>query len=296
MKFRSTPNLLFRYLLSYISPSLAVRFLFLFHHRRLLHLDNPRTLDEKIQWLKINYYKDNELIKKCADKYAVREYIRECGLEHILIPLIGTYKSAGEVDWNALPERFVLKWNFGNGGNVICADKSALDIAKSTKDLNKFQKLKAHLISAEPQYDVKKVLLCEEYIGSENGDAPVDYKIYCFNGCAKFVLCCYGRGETGHPAFYIFNRNWELQRLNKQGLHAPDGFTMPKPDGMEKLFEYAEILSKPFPFVRADFYLVNGKPYFGELTFSPAGGFDTGRLPSSDLLYGDMVELPELNK
>ncbi|MBO4381668.1 MAG: hypothetical protein J5799_01880, partial [Bacteroidales bacterium] len=86
----------------------------------------------------------------------------------------------------------------------------------------------------------------------------------------------------------------ELQRLNKQGKEAPEGFTLPKPDGIDQLFDYAETLSKPFPFVRADFYLENGKTYFGELTFTPSGGFDRGRLPETDLLFGQMIQLPNL--
>lgn len=294
MKFRSTPNLLFRYLLCSISPKLAVKFLFFFYHKRKLNLRTPQTLDEKIQWMKLNYYKDNELIYQCADKFMVRDYIKKCGLEHILVPLVGTYDSVDNIEWEKLPEKFVLKWNFGNGGNVVCKNKKTLDIKSCINDLKKFHRLKFHLIAAEPQYNVRKRLLCEEYIGGIDGEPPVDYKIYCFNGEAKFVLCCHGRGNQVHPTFYIFNRKWELQRLNKQGLLAPKDFSMPKPDGLDDLFRYAEILSKPFPFVRADFYLKDGKGYFGELTFTPAGGFDTGRLPSSDLLYGEMVKLPNI--
>ena len=120
----------------------------------------------------------------------------------------------------------------------------------------------------------------------------MDYKFYCFNGVAKYVLCCIGREEGQKPAFYFFDRDWQLQRLNRQGQAAPEGFTIPKPEGMDQLFEYAEKLSKPFPFVRADFYLERGQAYFGELTFTPGGGFDYGRLPESDLLFGSMVQLP----
>lgn len=293
MKFRSTPNLWFRYILCSISRKLSVKFLFFFYHKRNLNLKEPKTLDEKIQWMKLHYY-DNELIKKCANKLTVREYVKDCGLENILIPLIDTYKSANEINWDKLPNRFVLKWNFGNGGNIVCNDKTKLNIKQSIADLNRFHKLKFHLIAAEPQYNVEKILLCEEHIGDIGGEAPIDYKIYCFNGEAKYVLCCYGRGRQEHPSFYIFNRKWELQRLNRQGLSAPKDFSIPKPNGIDNLFEYAEILSKPFPFVRADFYLKDGKGYFGELTFTPAGGFDTGRLPSSDLLYGNMVRLPNI--
>lgn len=294
MEFRSTPNLLARYALTSLSPKLSVKTLFRIYHHKRLDLNNPQTLDEKIQWLKLNYYKYNELVRQCADKFRVREYVKDCGLEHILNPLIKTYHHASEIDWDELPDKFVLKWNFGCGGNVICPDKSKLDISATQRDLDKFEKIKFHLIAAEPQYDFPKRLLCEQFIETEDGHSPVDYKFYCFNGEAKYVLCCYGRGIQEKPDFYFFDRQWQLQRLNKQGKVAPEGFTLPKPKGMDRLFKYAETLSKPFPFVRADFYLENGKAYFGELTFTPGGGFDRGRLPETDLLFGQMVNLTNI--
>lgn len=293
MEFRSTPNLLVRYALTSLSPELSVRTLYRIYHRTKLNLQDPQTLDEKIQWMKLHYYKDNELVKQCADKLRVREYVKECGLEHILNPLFGTYQHANEINWNELPDKFVLKWNFGCGGNVICSDKAKLNIPATIRDLNRFEKMKFHLIAAEPQYNFPKRLLCEQFIETEDGHSPVDYKFYCFNGEAKYVLCCIGRGTQAKPDFYFFDRQWQLQRLNRQGKAAPEGFSIPKPEGMDELFNYAETLSKPFPFVRADFYLEQGKAYFGELTFTPAGGFDRGRLPETDLHFGQMVHLPE---
>ena len=291
MNIRSNSNYWFRYLLCWISPKLSVKYWFYHYFHRRLNLKDPQTLDEKIQWMKLYYYKNNPLVYQCADKYRVREYVKHCGLEHILVNLIASYKSPKDIDWKTLPSKFVLKWNFGSGGNVVCTDKSKLDTILATKELCAYQKVRADLICAEPQYKMEKVLLCESFIEPEHGDTPVDYKFYCFGGKAKYVLCCYGRTENKKPAFYFFDRNWQLQRLNKMGLDAPEGFTMPKPEGMDKLFEYAEILSKPFPFVRADFYLEGGHAYFGELTFTPAGGYDTGRLPSSDLKFGQLVIL-----
>lgn len=293
MTFRSKPNLLFRYLLTKISPKLSIRFFYWLCHHKLPDLKDPKTLDEKIQWMKLNYC-GKDIVKQCADKYRVREYVKDCGLEHILNPLLNTYHHASEIQWDELPEKFVLKWNYGCGGNVVCPDKSKLDIPATIQDLNKFEKIKFHLIAAEQQYDIEdKRILCEEFIQTQDGGTPVDYKFYCFNGEAKYVLCCFGRGQQERPDFYFFDRNWQLQRLNRQGKAAPEGFTFPKPEGIDQLFEYAEILSKPFPFVRADFYFEQGKAYFGELTFTPAGGFDRGRLPSTDLLFGQMVQLPQ---
>ena len=295
MNLRSTPNLYFRYLLTWLSPRLNIQFFFHRCHKRFANLKHPQTLDEKIQWMKLHYYKDNALVYQCADKYRVREYVRDCGLEHILNELYATYHSAAEIPWEELPDQFVLKWNFGCGGNVICTDKSQLDRTKAVSELNYFQKIKAHLLAAEPQYKMEKVLLCEKLIETADGSAPVDYKFYCFNGVAKYVLCCVGRGEREKPAFYFFDRSWKLQRLNRSSLHLPDDFSVPKPDGIDQLFDYAETLSKPFPFVRADFYLENGKAYFGELTFTPGGGFDAGRLPESDQLFGSMVNLENID-
>ena len=292
MEVRSIPNIWFRYLMTSISPKWTIDLLFRLCHHRKPDLENPQTLDEKIQWMKLHYYKDNALVKQCADKWRVRDYVKDCGLESILTEVIACYDDPKEINWDALPEKFVLKWNFGNGGNVVCFDKSKLDKAAAVRDLKRFGKLKFHLLAAEPQYDVaKKVLICEKFIEPAQGVSPVDYKFYCFNGEAKYVLCCIGRQEGQKPSFYFFDRDWRLQRLNRQGIEAPEDFSVPKPEGMDTLFDYAEKLSKPFPFVRADFYLEQGKAYFGELTFTPSGGFDYGRLPETDLLFGNMVKL-----
>lgn len=294
MNIRGNCNTWFRYVLTLISPKLSVKFWYRFYFKRPLDLKKPQTLDEKIQWMKLYYYKDNDLVKQCADKYAVREYVAQCGLKHILNDLYGTYRSANEIDWKVLPEKFVLKWNFGCGGNVICSNKADLDIAKAQKELTHFGKIRFHLLAAEPQYDIKdKRILCERFIESEDGALPEDYKFYCFNGEAKFVLCCLGRGEKKRPAFYFFDRAWNLLRYNKMGKQAPLDFTLPKPDGIDEAFKYAEILSRPFPFVRVDFYIEHGKVLFGEMTFTPAGGFDTGRLPESNVLFGSMVSLEQ---
>lgn len=296
MQIRSNLNIWFRYLLTSISPEWTINLLFRLCHHRKPDLGNPQTLDEKIQWMKLHYYKDNALVKQCADKWKVRDYVNDCGLESILTDVIACYDDPTDIRWDELPEKFVLKWNFGNGGNVVCMDKQHLDVGHAVQDLKRFQKLKFHLLAAEPQYDVaKKVLICEKFIEPEHGSSPVDYKFYCFNGEAKYVLCCIGRQDGQKPEFYFFDRDWQLQRLNRQGIDAPDGFTIPKPEGMDALFDYAETLSKPFPFVRADFYLERGKAYFGELTFTPSGGFDYGRLPESDRLFGSMVRIDTLN-
>lgn len=285
----------FKETLTRISPFLNTRVIYFFKFRKLISLRHPRTLDEKIQYLKLHDYLGNPLVTSCADKYAVREYVQKCGCGEILNELYGVYDNVDDIPWEQLPSQFVIKWNFGCGQNLICFDKSSLDIEKARRDLKEWYKLHDtfYLEYSEMQYKgIPPKLVCEKLIETSDGGLPVDYKFYCFGGKAECVLVCSGRDEHGHGArYYFFDRNWKLRPYNKAGKEAPDGFTLPKPEGIERLFDYAEQLSRPFPFVRADFYLENGKATFGELTFTPCGGFDVARLWETQLLFGDMVRL-----
>lgn len=132
-----------------------------------------------------------------------------------------------------------------------------------------------------------KKIFAEEYLGSD----LVDYKFYCFDGDADCVLLCIDR-QIGAAKFYFFDKDWKLCRYNKRGKEAPEGFTLPKPEGIDEMFRLASEMSKGFPFVRMDFFDVNGKIYFGEYTFFPASGYDYNRLPESDLYFGNKIKLP----
>lgn len=286
-------------LLYNISPKLLLRFRFLLHfnyYKKFLSFKNPVTLDEKIQWMKLYYYKDNPLITQCADKYAVREFVKKMGCEETLIELYGAYDNAEEIPWEQLPQKFVIKWNFGCGQNFICKNKDDYNFEEVKQLLNKWKKDSQtfYKYGAEMQYKpiVPKIII-ERLIEPEDGGAPVDYKLYCFHGEAYCLLTCTGRDE-GRPKFYFVDKDWNLLRLNKAGKEAPEGFVPKKPQGYEQLFSYANKLSKPFPFVRADFYLDNGKVIFGELTFTPCNGFDHNRLLSTNELFGQMLDLSKL--
>lgn len=284
---------LFKQTLTRISPKLNTRVLYLIKFKKRINLKDPKTLDEKIQYLKFHDYYKNPLVTQCADKYAVREYVEKCGCGEILNELYGAYDCVDEIPWSDLPNQFVIKWNFGCGQNLIVFDKSKLDIEEAKHKLKEWYKVHDtfYLSYSEMQYKgIVPKLICEKLIETEDGGLPVDYKFYCFGGKADCVLVCSGRDDTGHGAkYYFFDRDWKLKRYNKRGKEAPDNFTLPKPQGIEQLFDYAEKLTQPFPFVRADFYLENGKVTFGELTFTPGGGFDTNRLPETQLLFGSMV-------
>lgn len=136
---------------------------------------------------------------------------------------------------------------------------------------------------------ISPLIVVEKYLDNGNGKLD-DYKVYCFNGVPKFVMICVGR-QFGKPKFYFFYRGWQFQRINKDGPNENMDFSLPKPKNVEEMFIAAEILSKPFPFVRVDFYLVNNAVVFGEMTFTPAGGQDSNVLPTMDQLFGDMVEI-----
>lgn len=256
---------------------------------RKLDLENPRTLNEKIQWLKLHNRKPEFV--KMVDKYLVRDYIREQLGEEYLIPLLGVWDSPDEIDFDALPDKFVLKCNHNSGkGMYICKDKSRMDVEKVKAGLAEGLKQDYFLSSREwPYKDVPRKIIAEQYMAdSAEVDCFTDYKFYCFGAKADSVLVCLER-STGDPKFYFFDRDWQLKRNNKRGKEAPEGFTVPKPENMDEMFDIAEKLAKNIdsPFVRIDLYNSDGQIYFGEITFFPSSGFDTGRLPETDALFGD---------
>ena len=293
--FKITLGNLFKRTLTRISPKLNTRVIYFFKFGKSINLQEPRTLDEKIQYLKFNDYYKNPLITMCADKYRVRDYIKSRGCEEILNTLYGAWDSPDEIVWSELPNKFVLKWNFGCGHNIIVRDKKKLDIEKTKQLLKKWYRTRNtfYLTYSEMQYkDIEPKLLCEKLIDTEDGNLPTDYKVYCFGGIGDCVLVCSGRDSEGKGAEYYFvDQDWNLKRYNKAGMQAPNGFTLPKPENYHLLFEYAKKIPRPFPFVRADFYLEKGKITFGELTFTPCGGFDVNRLPEIQILFGDKIKI-----
>ena len=260
---------------------------------RKLDLKDPKTMNEKLQWLKL--YNRRPEYTMMADKVAVRDYIAEKLGEEYLIPCLGVWEDPEDIDFDALPDKFVLKCNHNSGlGMCICKDKSKLDIPKVKAELKKGLAQNYYLNGREwPYKNIKRRIIAEKYMT----DAPdiddfTDYKFYCFNGKPDCVLVSYDR-STGDPKFYFFDRKWELKRYNKRGKAAPEGFTLPKPEGMDKMFEIAEQLSKDAgsPFLRVDLYNSQGQIYFGELTFFPDSGFDANRLPEMDRYFGDLINL-----
>ena len=278
-------------IISTFSPTLTSKIYYETKLKKKLDLKKPKTFNEKLMWLKLNEYENNKLITQCADKYRVREYVENCTCGEILNELIGVYDNVEEIDFEKLPDKFVLKCNHAAGYNIICQDKSKLDIDKTKRQLKKWLKSDYWRYVAELQYkNIEKKIICEKLLESKDGNAIEDYKIYCFDGKPLFCMVCVGR-NFGKPKYYFMDREWKLMRINPAGINAPSDFTIDKPNCIDEMYIYAEKLSKPFKFVRVDFYNYNDKIVFGELTFTPAGCVDGNYIDSVQEKLGNLIKV-----
>ena len=274
--------------LNFLFPDkLYLQICFYLEMGKKLDLRNPKTMNEKLQWLKL--YNRKSEYTTMVDKILVKDYVAKIIGEDYIVPLFGVWDTPEQIDFDSLPNQFVLKTNHsgGNTGVVIVKDKSKIDREAIKEKLKTSLKSDIYARYREwPYKNVQRKIFAEAYLG----DDLADYKFYCYNGYADAVMICVDR-QIGAPKFYFFDKEWNLKRYNKRGKEAPADFTLPKPDGVDKMFELASVLSKDIPYARVDFYNINGKIYFGEITFFPASGFDKNRLPESDALFGEMIHL-----
>lgn len=253
-----------------------------------LNLDNPKTFNEKLQWLKLHNRKPE--MTTMVDKFAVKEYIAEKIGEEYVIPTLGVWDRFEDIDFESLPEQFVLKCTHDSGGLVICRDKNKLDKSTAKKKIEKSLKRNYYCNTKEwPYKNVKPRIIAEKFIEDETGGL-VDYKFFCFDGVVDSVMICLDR-HIGDPKFYFFDEDWNLKRLNIRGKEAPADFTVRKPDCIDEMFAIAKRLSVGHPFIRVDLYECSGKIYFGELTFYPDSGFDSNLLSETDVYFGKLLKL-----
>ena len=253
-------------------------------------LENPKTFNEKLMWLKLNNYAKDPLVSQCSDKYAVREYVEQCGLGHTLNELIGVWDRAADIEWDRLPNRFAIKCNHGCGYNLICQDKSAFDTKKAAAQLDAWMKDDFWKEYAEVHYrTIPKKIICEKYLEGKKDALPVDYKIYCFHGKPVYIGNFIERDlVTDDILRGYFDLDWKPSDIFRYEMQ-PELFERPK--SLEQMLEYAEILAKPFPFVRVDFYEVDGKIYFGELTFTPTGCLATYYTDEAQVKLGELLHV-----
>ncbi|PHM62365.1 ATP-grasp fold amidoligase family protein [Xenorhabdus ishibashii] len=280
-------------------PEFVTKLLFFRRFGKILNLKKPITFNEKLQWLKLKEYKDKPLVTLCADKFLVRNYVANLGCNNILNEIYYAWDSVDEINWDALPPKFVLKCNHGAGYNIICKDNSKLDVNSTKSILKKWMKHDYWRNSVELCYkNIPKKIVCEKFIETKSGTLPYDYKVFCFHGHPLFVMVCTER-ETDKPKYYFVDKEWDILPYGLDYLNLKDKSLLEKPDGYSDLFHYAEILSKPFPFVRADFYLNDGQIIFGELTFTPAAGLDielnNEKVQNVDKLIGDLLDIHKIH-
>ena len=281
-------------------PVLICRIRFRRMFGRKIDLKNPKDINEKILWLSL--YSDISEWSRMADKYAVRSYVKEIGLEKYLVNLYGKWDRAEDVEWESLPQQFVLKTNNGSGTVKLVPDKSKLDILATTKLLDDWINKKDVSTTTEFHYaSIIPCIIAEEYLDfsqdPNESSSVIDYKIWCFNGTAYYVWACSNRDEKATDVA-LFDREWNyLPEKSVFNEHYREQKNVVKrPKNLEEMLEVAEKLAKPFPVVRVDLYNIDGRIYFGEMTFTSLGG--TMDFYTKDCLYemGSLIDISGIEK
>lgn len=254
-----------------------------------LDLENPKTFNEKLQWLKL--YDRNVMYKNMVDKIEVKKIVSEKIGEKYIIPTIAIFNDFDEIDFKSLPTKFVIKCSHDSGGLEIVNNKENINIKKLKKKINKSFKSNYFYSCREwPYKDIKPRIIIEKNIGKNLND----FKIFCFNGEPKFTLVCSNRkGNFKNTNFY--DTNWNLLPFTRSN-HANDKNELKKPKNYNEMLSIAKKLSQGIPFVRVDLYNLDGCIYFGELTFYPSGGFEGFKPEKWDKIIGDMVDISVVRK
>lgn len=259
-----------------ISRKMLINFLYKRAFGHTINWENPSDINEKINWLKL--YGNTSRWPLLADKYRVRDYIKLCGYEDMLVPLLGVWDKADLIDWDKLPNQFAMKVNNGSGDVLICKDKNDLNIQGVTKYFASLLNKPYGKKTAEFHYsEIKPCIIAEELLDissqPHNSMSLVDYKIWCFNGKPESVWVC--KNRTKHKvetSLYDLNFNRLKQYEKNDDHYLGDSINMECPASFNYMLEAASKLSEGFPEVRVDFYDVKGKPYFGEITFTSMSG------------------------
>ncbi|RXQ93857.1 glycosyltransferase [Ancylomarina salipaludis] len=290
MKLTKNIKNLFATILFIFPDRLFCTITFLLKNRRLPDLNKPVYFNDKLLWLKLN--RRDPIQNVIVDKFAVRNYIKEKIGEEYLIPLIGLYNNFEGINFDELPNKFVLKITNGSQNNIVCTDKSELDWIKVSNQVNKWLNINYYKRTREWQYkDVKAQIIIEHYLDDPSGDL-CDYKFYCFNGEPKFIQIDSARFASHKRDFYNIDFN---EKLKYKMTYPNSDSQLIKPDNYKQMVSIAKRLSNNFEYLRVDLYNVKGKVYFGELTLYPDNC--NGRIESklSEYEIGSLLILNELN-
>lgn len=284
---------LFRKLSRLIPDRIYLQIVYFKHFRRFINFNNPKTFNEKIQWLKLNYR--NEEYTKLVDKYRVKQYITKLIGEEYVIPTLGVWNNVDDIDFKSLPEKFVLKCNNDSGGIVICKNKKDFDEAKAKSFLKERLKNNGYWYGREwPYKNVKPCIIAEKYMEDSISKDIKDYKFFCFNGSMEFFDIDIDR-FIEHRANY-YDRNGNFLPFGKTYCHPDYTKKIEMPKNLDKMIELAETISHNTVLSRIDFYEIDGQVYFGEITFYPGSGFSPFTDEKWDYKLGDMIDLPNIKK
>lgn len=283
-------------LLTRVSPTLNTKLRWKqVYHRRLV-LDEPELYCDKQAWLKLKIYNHSPFVKRLAHKVLARQYVESKGLKHALIDLYGVWDHIDDIPFNDLPGRFILKTAMGCGHHVVCRDPSRFDAEQAKEQLRKAWSDKSWLMYGELQYKpergIRQQVFCERLLHTEDGGAPVDYKFNCFHGEPLFIDYCFDRAENGGARFKAMDMDWTYHPEWTVSFHPEEA---EKPVCFEEMCEIARILSKGIPFVRIDLYEEDGRPRFGEFTFTPSGGLDTDYPMERQIEWGKRIRLDDID-
>lgn len=279
------------------NPELIVRIRYRLRFHKRLNLDNPRTLNEKIQYLSLRT--DTTEWSRLTDKYTVRDYVRECGLADTLNTLYGVWDHASDIDLNALPDSFILKTTGGSGDSIIVKDKSQMDAESVFRYLDRMVNTVYGLSEGNPHYSrivpriIAEQLLVNDEVSARYSSSLIDYKIWCFNGKAAYIWTCTDRTSHGTKVM-TYDTDWTAHpEYSVFYSHYSRGNVIPKPENLDHMLAVAEKLAAPFPVVRVDLYNIAGRIYFGEMTFTSLGGLMDFYTPEFLEKTGDMIRLPK---
>lgn len=266
-----------------------IRLYYWIKFKKSINLNNPKSYNEKLNWMKL--YDRNPLYTKLADKLAVRDYVSERIGSEYLVPLLGVFDSFDQIDFSELPEQFVLKCNHDSGCVEICKDRKKFDVDAARKNITKALATNYFYSAREWQYkNIEPRIICEELLVDSVYEVPIDYKIQCFNGVPCLFMVCINRYTEGGVKFCYYDLDWNY--LNNINTLSPlDDPGVEKPQNLQEMIEIAKALSKGLKTARIDLYVVNGKVYFGEITFAGHGGFHSSLTDYAEFTLGNKIEL-----
>lgn len=269
---------------------LFLRLKFYFVMGEKLDLEHPKTFNQKLQWLKLHDKRAEYTMM--VDKIEAKKYVASIIGDEYIIPTLGVYDSVEDIDFEKLPNQFVLKCSHDSGGVVVCKDKDTLDKTKALKKLKKGLKTNFNYDTREyPYKNVKPRIIAEEYMEDESGYELKDYKIFCFDGEPKMSFVASDRQKEGEDTkFDFYDLDWN--RIPVTNGHPTSKLGIPTPPNYKSMLELAAKLSKGIPQVRVDFYNINGKIYFGELTFFHWSGLVPFEPKKYDEIFGSYIHLP----